>query len=139
MQTSTALQMTKAPSNKARIAGWVLSILCILFLLFDSVMKFIMDSRSIEGTIRLGWPVSVVPILGIVLLGCTILYAIPRTAVLGAILLTAYLGGATATMVRIGEPFLFSVVFGIFVWAGLYLREPKLRELMPVQKAVSDK
>jgi hypothetical protein len=84
----------------------------------------------IEATARLGYPVEIARHLGVVLLASTILYVVPRTQVLGAVLLSAYLGGATATHVRIGDPFWFPIVLGVLLWAGLYLREPRLRALL---------
>ena len=84
----------------------------------------------VEGTTRVGYPASCLVPLGLVLIACTILYVVPRTAVLGAILLTGYLGGATATHVRIGEPFFFPVVFGVLLWASLYVRDARARALL---------
>ncbi|MDB4937889.1 MAG: hypothetical protein JWP87_4861 [Labilithrix sp.] len=110
----------------------ILAALLILFLLFDGAAKVVRFAPYVEGSANLGFsPECVVP-LGIVLLVSTILYAIPRTAVLGAILLTAYLGGATATHVRMGQPFYFPVVFGVIVWGCLYLRDARLRALLPI-------
>ena len=84
----------------------------------------------VEGTTHVGYPASCLVPLGLVLIACTILYVVPRTAVLGAILLTGYLGGATATHVRIGEPFFFPVVFGVLLWASLYVRDARVRALL---------
>jgi hypothetical protein len=120
------------------MAGWILSGLIILFLLFDSVSKLLLESHVIEATTGIGYPLSVIRPLGIICLVCTALYAIPRTSILGAILLTAYLGGAVASKVRIEDPLfssvLFGVYFGIIVWAGLYLRDGKLRVLVPLRQ-----
>ena len=121
-------------NKKTLWAGRILSGLPTLFLLFDAVMKFVKPAPVIKGTVELGYPESVILGLGIVLLVCTILYAIPRTAVLGAILLTGYLGGAVATHVRVGGPLfaiVFPVFFGAMIWGGLYLREERLRALIP--------
>src|SRR4029078_11846237 len=108
----------------------------ILFLLLDAIMKFVKPAPVIQGTVELGYPESVITGLGIFLLVCTSLYAIPRTAVLGAILLTGYLGGAVATHVRVGGP-LFNVVFAVIVaalfWGGLWLRDGQLREMLPLR------
>nr|WP_295870908.1 DoxX family protein [uncultured Chitinophaga sp.] len=123
-----------APSKSVRITGKVISILVILFALFDAIMKIIRNKYSNEGSEALGWPISQVPFIGYVLLIATILYAIPRTAVLGAILITAYLGGAVAIMLRVGEPFWFPVLFGILTWAGLYLQDNSVRNLIPLRK-----
>jgi sorbitol-specific phosphotransferase system component IIC len=133
MKNSSAADPGKK-SDRNRKAGIVISILCILFLLFDAIMKIIGERHSIEGSAQLGWPVEKVSALGILLLICTVIYAIPRTLILGAILLTAYLGAATAIMVRVGSPFYFPVIFGILVWAGPFLRVPKLRGLIPLTK-----
>lgn len=123
-----------APSKSVRITGKVISILVILFSLFDAIMKIIQNKYSMEGSVALGWPASQVQFIGFVLLIATILYAIPRTAVLGAILITAYLGGATAIMIRVAQPFWFSVLFGILTWAGLYLQDNSIRNLIPLRK-----
>ena len=117
--------------------GRILSGLSILFLLMDSAMKLVKTQAAIEGTVQLGYREGVLVPLGIVLLGCVILYAIPRTAVLGAILLTGYLGGAVATHVRVGDPLfthvLFPVYVGLMIWGGLYLRDVRVRSLIPVR------
>lgn len=123
--------MVERPRSRGRsIAGWIVSGLCILFLLFDSALKLSQAPAAVEGTVRAGYQASVLVPLGIVLLVCTILYAVPVTAVWGALLLTAYLGGATATHVRAGQPFLFPVVFGVLVWAGLTLRNRRVEGLL---------
>jgi hypothetical protein len=134
METTNALHMTKTHSNKTVLAGRIISAVCVLFLLFDSIMKVIKESHSIEGSVQLGWPEHLIQSIGILLLICTILYAIPRTAILGAILLTAYLGGATAIMVRAAQPFFFPVIFGVLVWLGLYFRDSRLCKLIPARK-----
>lgn len=116
-------------------AGYIVSALPILFLTMDAVGKLIKPQAVITGTVELGYQESIIVPLGILLLACTILYAIPRTAVLGAILLTGYLGGTVASHARIGNPvfshMLFGVYIGIFVWLGLYLRDTRLRKLLP--------
>lgn len=128
-----------APISKSQLwIGYVLSGLPTLFLLFDGVAKLFKPAPVVEGTLKYGYSESVIVPLGIVLTLCTILYAIPRTAVLGAILLTGYLGGAVNTHVRAGEgwfPILFPVIFGIFIWGGLYLRDERLRALLPLRRA----
>lgn len=134
MEAAFVNTSVKKESNKGVLAGKIISILCILFLLFDAIMKVIKESHSIEGSAQLGWPVDQVQSIGITLLIATILYAVPRTAILGAILLTGYLGGAIAIMVRAGEPLYFASVFGILVWAGLYLRDERLRKLIPFKE-----
>jgi hypothetical protein len=129
---------TCAP-NWMRRLGCVLSGLVILFMLMDATMKFLQLPIVVETTLQLGWPVSTVVPLGIVLLLSTALYAVPRTSMLGAVLLTAYLGGAVATHARIGSPLFSHVLFGVYVglllWAGLYLRDARLRALIPLRRA----
>src|SRR5881296_4523911 len=107
---------TTAVSKKALWAGRIISALPVLFLLMDGIMKLIKPAVVVETTVQLGYPETVILPLGLVLLACTVLYAIPRTSVLGAILLTGYLGGATASYVRLGQPFWFPIVFGTLVW-----------------------
>ena len=119
-------------------AGRIACAVPVLFLLFDGVAKLIKPAPVVEATVRLGYPESVVPGLGILLLVCTVVYMVPRTSVLGAILLTGYLGGATATHVRIGDPLfpiLFPSIVGLFVWGGLFLREERLRTLIPLRRS----
>jgi DoxX-like family len=105
-------------------------------MLFDGISKLAMERHVVEATTAIGYSVGVIRPLGIILIVCTALYAIPRTAILGAILLTGYLGGAVASKVRIDAPIvssiLFGVYFGIVAWVGLYLREERLRALIPV-------
>src|SRR5688500_19006294 len=117
-------------------AGRIVSWLPALFLLLDGVAKLFKPAPVVEGTVKLGYSESVIVPLGIVLIACTILYLVPRTAVLGAILLTGYLGGAVATHVRAADgvfPIVFGVAFGVLVWLGLYLRDTRLRELVPLR------
>jgi hypothetical protein len=127
-----------APKWMGRL-GSILSGLVILFMLMDATMKILRLPIVLETTLQLGWPVSTVFPLGIVLLICTLLYAIPRTSLLGAVLITAYLGGAVATHVRIGSPLFSHVLFGVYVglllWGGLYLRDAKLRALISIRRA----
>jgi hypothetical protein len=113
--------------------GRIVSILPALFLLIDGIMKVVKPRVVVEATVQLGYPESVIVGLGIVLLACTILYLIPRTAVLGVILLTGYLGGAVATHVRVGGPLfniIFPVILGAMLWGGLYLRDQRVRSLV---------
>ena len=123
-----------APASKKRLwAGRIISTLVVLFLLFDAVAKLMRIAPVLQAFARLGYPERLAVPIGILLLACTTVYVIPRTSVLGAILLSAYLGGAIATHVRAGEPFYFPVVFGVLVWGGLYLREDRLGELVPLR------
>jgi len=125
-------------SNKLKLwAGRIISTLAALFLLIDGIMKLVKPAIVVETTVQLGYRESVIVGLGIVLLACTVLYLIPRTAVLGAILLTGYLGGAVATHVRVGEevfPVIFPVILGAMLWGGLYLRNERLRSLVPLAR-----
>lgn len=125
-------------SRKGYWTGWVLSALVILFLTFDAVIKFTHIPVVTEAFAKLGLPESLAVPLGILLLTCVALYAIPKSAVLGAVLLTGYLGGAIATHLRVGDPLfshvLFPVYLGAFVWGGIFLREPRLRELLPLRR-----
>src|SRR6266498_1359144 len=133
MQSST---QNAAVSRKSLWSGRVMSGLPSLFLLADGIGKLVKPEPVVEGTVKLGYPESVLVPLGIVLLTCTILYVIPRTSALGAILLTGYLGGAVATHVRVGNPIfthiLFPVYLGVLIWGGLYLRDYRVRSLIPL-------
>jgi len=118
-------------------AGYILSELSSLFLLFDGIMKLFKPAVVVNGTVELGYSESVIIPLGIVLTAITIFYIVPRTAVLGAVLLTGYLGGAVATHVRVGAgafPIVFPVIVGALVWGGLYLRDARIAELLPLRK-----
>jgi hypothetical protein len=125
------------PSGAARWAGRVLSGLPAAFLLLDAVMKFVKPEPVLKGTVELGFSESVIVPLGVVLLASTVLYVVPRTAVLGAILLTGYLGGAVCTHARVGNPLfshvLFPVYLGVLLWLGLYLRDRRVRALLPLR------
>jgi hypothetical protein len=117
------------PTTNHRLVwtGRIISGLAVAFLVFDAAMKLVAIAPVIEATTRLGYAASDVRPIGAILLLATLLYAIPRTAVLGALFVTAYLGGATATMVHAGEPSYFPIIFGVVIWAGLVLRRPQLR------------
>lgn len=120
-------------SKKALRAGWVVSALPALLLVFSAVLKLAKVPAAVEGFKALGYDESVALGIGIVELACTVLYLIPCSTVLGAILLTGYLGGATATHVRVGESFFAPILLGVLVWGGLYLREARLRALLPLR------
>jgi hypothetical protein len=124
-----------APASKTMFwTGWIISILPVLMLSFSAVMKFLKPPNVVEGFSHLGWQESDAFVLGIVEIACTIVYLIPRTSVLGAILLTGYFGGATATHARIGElQFVTPVILGMLVWLGLFLRDSRLRALLPLR------
>ena len=126
----------EATVSKGRIwTGWIITGLIAAFTLFDAVGKFAKPAPVIEGFARTGWPIDLAVPLGAILLTCTVLYLIPRTSVLGAILLTGYLGGAVATNLRLHNPLfsntLFPVYFGVLVWIALWLREAPLRAVFP--------
>jgi hypothetical protein len=121
-------------SNKLIWAGRIVSALPVLGLVMSATMKLVMAAPAVEGLAKFGYPEGVILPLGIVELTCTVLYVIPQTSVLGAILLTGYLGGATATHVRVGDPFLAPVIVGVLVWLGLFLRDARLRVLIPLRR-----
>ena len=127
---------TSPVSKRALWAGRIISVLPALFLLADGIMKLVKPAPVVEATVHLGYAESVIVPLGIVLCICTVLYLIPMTSILGAILLTGYLGGAVATHVRAGEgmfSIIFAVAFGVLLWLGLYLRDARLRTLVPLR------
>ena len=124
--------------SKRRWTGLVFSLLAILFLLFDGVIKILKLPIAVESTVQLGYPERVIAGIGIVELVCLALYAFPRTSVLGAIFLTGHLGGAIATQVRVGNPMFSHILFPIYVavliWGGLWLRDDRLRTLIPFRR-----
>jgi hypothetical protein len=124
-------------SNKSLWAGRIIGAVAILFLVFDGVGKILALPPVVEGTARLGYPTSVLLGIGIVEVACLIAYVLPRTSVLGAILLTGYLGGAVATHVRIGSPLfshvLFPIYLAVLIWGALFLRHDRLRALIPLR------
>lgn len=136
--TTASITAPETTSNAQLWTGRVLGGLCILFLVFDSIGKIVRVEPVVQGTVELGYPDTVLVPLGLVLLASTILYAIPATAVLGAILLTGYLGGAVATHVRVSHPLmthtLFPVWLGVALWGALWLRDPRLRALVPIAR-----
>ena len=124
--------------SKGRLwTGRIISALVVLFLLFDSITKVLKVRAVIEASAQLGFPVSAIVTIGVILLVCTVLYVIPQTAVLGTILLTGFLGGAVAANIRIGNPIfntLFPIIFAALAWTGIFLREPRLSTLVPLRK-----
>lgn len=139
--TATQPRTTAAPVPARASAGgmvWtgrVISGIVALFLLMDGGGKLFRMAVHVEGSARVGFAAHLVPWIGLSLVVATILYLIPRTAVLGAILMTGYLGGAVATQVRLEDPwFLFPVLFGVLAWGGLYLRDPGIRALIPYRE-----
>jgi hypothetical protein len=131
-----SLLMHEAPVSSKRL--WterIISALPALLLLFSGTMKLLRVAGVIEGMAHCGYPEHLILYIGMLGVGCTIVYLIPRTAILGAILMTGYLGGATATNVRVGDPsFIGPVLAVVFVWAGLYLRDGRLSVLIPVRR-----
>jgi DoxX-like family len=112
--------------------SYVISAIPVLMMIMSGIMKFIPSQALSEGFEHLGWPISQASILAILELGCVVIYLIPRTAILGAILMTGYLGGATATHVRVTDAqFFIPTLLGVFAWLGLWLREPRLKALLP--------
>jgi hypothetical protein len=134
MQAET---LTVPVSKKRLWTGRILSALVAALLVLDAVIKFMKPPPVVAAFAHLGWPISLAIVLGIILLTCTAIYAIPRTSVLGAILLTGYLGGAVATHLRAGDPLfshaLFPVYLGVLIWGALFLREDRLRSLIPLR------
>ncbi len=117
--------------------GRVLSALPVLGLLMSASMKVAGKPEATEMFVsKLGYQATLLPKLAVLELVCTILYVIPQTAVLGAVLLTGYLGGAVATHVRVGEPFMAPVLLGVMLWAGLFLRDPRIRALLPLRRSI---
>lgn len=127
------MESTASISKKALWTGRIMSTLPVLMLVMSGVMKIARTAEVVKGFAD--WPAGSAVTLGILELACTLVYVVPRTAVLGAILLTGYLGGATAVSVRIGAPFILPVAFGVLVWGGLYLRDPRLRTLIPLTRS----
>jgi DoxX-like family len=125
-------------AKKRLVAGYLLTALVALFLSFDTVIKVLKLAPAIQGTTELGYPAGSVIWIGMIELACLTLYLAPPTSALGALLLTGYLGGAIATHVRVGSPLLSHTLFPIYValmlWGGLYLREPRLRALLPFRR-----
>jgi hypothetical protein len=132
------MQLAQTPpvSTKLLWTGRAISAFMVLFLIFDGVTKVLKLAPSQEATARLGYPSSLTLGIGIIVLACTVIYVIPRTSILGAILLTGYLGGAVASQVRIRAAVFdtsFPIIFCVLIWAGVFLREPRLRAVLPVR------
>jgi uncharacterized membrane protein YphA (DoxX/SURF4 family) len=132
MDSST---QTAPPSKAALWTGRILTILPALMLLMSGIMKIAKPPSVVQGFEHLGYPERLAMTLAILEIGCTLIYLIPQTTVLGAILLTGYLGGATATHLRIGEPVncITTVLLGVVIWLGVFLRDPRLRALIPLR------
>jgi len=125
--------MTTQISNLQLWAGRILSVFATLLLVMDGVMKLLKPAMVLKATRDLGYPESQIVGIGVLLLACTLLYVVPRTSILGAILLTGYLGGAIASQVRVQAPPLnvvFALVFACLIWAGLWLRDTRVRSIL---------
>jgi hypothetical protein len=138
----TTATLAPAPSSARRWIGRVLSGLAVLFLTFDATMKIIRNPFVVEASTKIGFPDASIQPIGLVLLACVVVYVIPRTAILGAVLLTGYLGGAIATHVRLGDPFfshtIFPAYFAVLLWGGLYLRDRRVAAIVPWARATPD-
>ena len=133
----TVAATTAAPPAKwMSWAGWALTLVVALFLAMDGAMKFIDVPQVRTATLGIGWPLALDKTIGVIELACLVLYAAPRTAVLGAILTTGLLGGAIAAHLRVADPLFSHTLFGVYVglmtWGGLWLRDARVRALMPV-------
>ncbi|WNZ60266.1 DoxX family protein [Myxococcus sp. MxC21-1] len=140
--SSTSSAASPASTQSAPAAkGWMLWLgriftgLVVATLAFSASKKLGQSPEVIQGFEKSGYPGSVLLAIGITELLCMVLYAVPRTAVLGAILVTGYLGGATSTHVRLSEPFIAPILVGVFAWAGLFLRDARLRALLPLRRS----
>lgn len=131
---STPIPSIPHPASRARWGGRVLTAVPVMFLVFDAAMKVANHPMVAEASERLGLPVHLSPGIGLLLLSCLALYLVPRTAALGAILLTGYLGGAVLVHLRVGDPLfshtLFPVYVGAMLWSGLFLRDDRVRRLL---------
>lgn len=138
MQTARVMATVAVAVSKPKLlAGWIMSALAVAFLLFDSIIKIMTLDPVVESFGELGYPASLALSIGLLELVCIATYVFPRTSILGAVLLTGYLGGAVATHVRIGSPLfshtLFPIYVGLLIWGGTYLREHRLRALFPLR------
>jgi hypothetical protein len=133
------MQTQQSVSKKRVWTGRILTALAVLFMLFDSITKLLRVDAVVKASAQLGFTPEDISVIGSILLICVIVYVIPRTSILGAILLTGYFGGAVATNLRMGTPLfsniLFPVYFGIIVWAGLFLREQRVSRIFFLRKA----
>lgn len=136
---NVATQISFSARQTSKAAAWssrIIRALVVLFLFFDSITKLLRVQAVLAAAAQLGFSVREIVGIGLLLLFCTILYVLPRTSVLGAILLTGYLGGATATQLHAGNPIfetLFPVIFGVLVWAGIFLGDQQIRSLIRIR------
>jgi hypothetical protein len=132
--------LTNVPNSNSRTLIWggrIVSTLVALFCAFDGIMKVIKEPHVIAASAEFGFSTNEMVLIGVLMLACTVLYAIPRTAILGAVLLTGYLGGAVLANIHVGHPLfecIFPVIFGMLAWGGIFVREPRVRELIPFRK-----
>jgi hypothetical protein len=128
------MQTDGSISTKTLWVGRIASAIPVLLILFAAILKLFKAASVVQGLAQQGYSEHLVASIGVIELACTVVYMIPRTSVLGAILLTGFLGGATATTVRVGDPsFLLPVFLGMLVWVGLYFRDIRLRALIPLR------
>ena len=128
--------MTGTQPKAMTWTGWVITVLIALLMTFSGTLKVLNPPDLAElFTGKFGYPGDVTLYIGIVEISCVVLYLIPQTAILGAVLLTGYLGGAIATHVRIHDSFLGPAMIGVFVWLGLFLRDPRVRALLPIRRS----
>lgn len=125
---------TAPVSRPIVLAGWIIGIVPVVFLVMTGVMKLVNPDLFVPAFTNFGYDPSVIRPLGVVQLVCTVLYLFPRTAVLGAVLLTGYMGGAIATHLRAGDPFFVQFGLGVLLWLGLYLRDRRIRALLPLRE-----
>ncbi len=141
MTVANQAGMSTATPQQHRLKLWtgrILTAIAIVLMVVSAVMKLMHPPQVVEIFVgKFGYPQDVLPVIGVLELGCAVLYAIPRTAVLGAVLMTGYLGGAVATHVRVSDAFAPPLILGILAWLGLYLREDRLRPLLPLRRLPS--
>lgn len=136
-QTNPLPNLTRSDSKTWIWSGRSLTTLVVLFCAFDGITKVLKDPHVLSASADLGYSVGSIVLIGALLLASTALYAIPRTAILGSILMTGYLGGAVASNIRVGHPVfecIFPVLLGMLAWGGIFIREPRLRQLIPFRK-----
>lgn len=137
-QSPALAQSTSSSGRKALWTGRILSGLGFLFMLFDAGGKLLKPDAVVKGTMALGYPEQTITLMGVLLVICLVLFAVPRTSVLGALLFTGYLGGAVASNVRVGNPLfshdLFPVYVATFLWLGLWLRDARVRAVLPLRR-----
>lgn len=133
--TGHAVGESRSVSKGALWTGRVLSAIPVFMMGMSATMKFVHSPQVMQGMARFGYPQRTIVPIGFLEISCVIVYLIPQTSVVGAILIAGYLGGATATMARLGDPgFFMPALLGVFAWLGLWLREPRLRPLTPIRK-----